>query len=53
MKMASAQGLTTENDFVSSRLRSRRQSQVSDGRLRRERDLINNFASLQRQTRCK
>ena len=47
MKIASARGLTTRNEFVSFRLRSPRQSQVSDGRLRRKRDSIHRFCQKQ------
>jgi hypothetical protein len=43
MKKNIAQGLTTRNEFASYRLRSRRHSQVSDGRLRQERDSIHRF----------
>jgi hypothetical protein len=50
MKTAFAQSSPPGTEFVSSRLRSRRQSEVSDGRLRRERDSTHKFC-LTRQIR--
>jgi hypothetical protein len=48
MKPTFAQSSPPGIEFVSSRLRSRRQSQVSDGRLRRERDSTHKLCLFQK-----